>query len=63
MQRRFTRLALGFSKTLENLRAAVALHMAYYNRCWVPRTVPVRFELIPFSVPVPESGAGSSALL
>jgi len=30
-QRRFTRLALGFSRKLENLRAAVALQMAYYN--------------------------------
>ena len=29
--RRFTRLALGFSKRLENLAAAVALHVAYYN--------------------------------
>jgi IS1 family transposase len=32
--RRFTRLSLGFSKKLENLAAAVALHMAYYNFCW-----------------------------
>lgn len=35
--RRFTRLALGFSKKLDNLRAAVALHVAYYNYCWRPR--------------------------
>jgi len=35
--RRFTRLALGFSKKLENLEAAVNLHMAYYNFCWRPR--------------------------
>jgi IS1 family transposase len=34
--RRFTRLALGFSKKLENLEAACALHMAYYNLCWRP---------------------------
>lgn len=34
--RRFTRLALGFSKKLENLQAACALHMAYYNFCWRP---------------------------
>jgi hypothetical protein len=34
--RRFTRLALGFSKKLENLEAAVDLHMAYYNFCWRP---------------------------
>jgi IS1 family transposase len=35
--RRFTRLSLGFSKKLENLCAAVALHLAYYNFCWRPR--------------------------
>ena len=29
--RRFTRLTNGFSKKVENLRAAVALHFAYYN--------------------------------
>ena len=34
--KRFTRLALGFSKKLENLEAAVNLHMAYYNYCWRP---------------------------
>ncbi|MGA2797961.1 MAG: hypothetical protein ABSE63_10300 [Thermoguttaceae bacterium] len=34
--KRFTRLALGFSKKFENLEAAVALHMAYYNFCWRP---------------------------
>ena len=32
--KRFTLLSLGFSKKLENLAAAVALHMAYYNFCW-----------------------------
>jgi IS1 family transposase len=31
--RRFTRLSLGFSKKLENLGAAVALHVAHYNYC------------------------------
>jgi IS1 family transposase len=31
--RRFTRLSLGFSKKLENLVAAVCLHMAHYNYC------------------------------
>ncbi len=31
--RRFTRLSLGFSKRLENLAAAVALHTAHYNFC------------------------------
>lgn len=39
MQRRFTRLALGFSRKMENLRAAVALHFAYYNFVWAPRTL------------------------
>src|SRR5262249_21864469 len=34
--KRFTRLALGFSKKIENLEDAVALHMAYYNFCWRP---------------------------
>lgn len=31
--RRFTRLTNGFSKKVENLRAAVALHFAWYNFC------------------------------
>jgi IS1 family transposase len=31
--RRFTRLALGFSKKLENLAACVALYIAHYNFC------------------------------
>ena len=39
--RRFTRLSLGFSKKLDNLKAAVALHFAYYNFCWIPRTTRV----------------------
>lgn len=39
MQRRFTRLALGFSRKIENLRAAVALQFAYWNFCWIPRTL------------------------
>jgi IS1 family transposase len=39
--RRFTRLSLGFSKKMANLRAAVALHFAYYNFCWIPRTTGV----------------------
>jgi hypothetical protein len=34
--RRFTRLALGFSKKLDNLQAAVDLHVAYFNFCWQP---------------------------
>jgi hypothetical protein len=31
--KRFTRLALGFSKKLENLAAAIALYIAHYNFC------------------------------
>jgi hypothetical protein len=31
--RRFTRLALGFSKKLENLEASVALYLVHYNFC------------------------------
>jgi IS1 family transposase len=37
--RRFTRLALGFSKKLDNLAAAVALHVAHYNYCRYHRTI------------------------
>jgi IS1 family transposase len=33
--KRFTRLALGFSKKRENLAAAIALHVAHYNFCRV----------------------------
>ena len=33
---RLNRLTYCFSKKLENLEAAVALHMAYYNFCWRP---------------------------
>jgi IS1 family transposase len=36
--KRFTRLTLCFSKKLENLAAAVALHVAYYNFCRVHGT-------------------------
>lgn len=32
--KRFTRLALGFSKKLDNLKAAVALFVAHHNFCW-----------------------------
>lgn len=39
--KRFTRLSLGFSKKLENLAAAVALHVAYHNLCRVHRTLRV----------------------
>ncbi len=37
--KRFTRLALGFSKKLENLAAAVALFISYFDYCWVPSTL------------------------
>jgi hypothetical protein len=37
--RRFTRLALGFSKKLDNLAAAVALHVAHYNYCRFRRSI------------------------
>jgi hypothetical protein len=35
--KRFTRLSLGFSKKLDNLAAAVAVHVAYFNYCWRSR--------------------------
>ena len=35
--KRFNRLTICFSKKLDNLTAAVALYMAYYNYCWRPR--------------------------
>ena len=37
--RRFTRLTNGFSKKLENLKAAVAIHIAAYNYCWTIKTL------------------------
>ncbi|MDD4857722.1 MAG: IS1 family transposase, partial [Candidatus Krumholzibacteria bacterium] len=37
--RRFTRLTNGFSKKLENLRHAVALHFMYYNFCRIHQTL------------------------
>lgn len=39
--RRFTRLTNGFSKKVENLEAAVALHFMYYNFCRIHRTLRV----------------------
>ena len=39
--RRFTRLPNGFSKRLKNLKAAVALHFAYYNFCRIHSTLDV----------------------
>lgn len=38
-QNRLTRLSVGFSRKIENLRAAVALHFTYYNFVWQPRTI------------------------
>jgi hypothetical protein len=37
--RRFTRLTNGFSKKVENLRFAVALHFMNYNFCRVHKTL------------------------
>ncbi len=37
--RRFTRLSLGFSKSLEHLKAAVALYMAFFNFCRVHQSL------------------------
>ena len=37
--KRFTRLSLGFSKKLENLAAAVAIHVAHYNFCRIHSTI------------------------
>jgi len=39
--RRFTRLVNAFSKKLENLRAAVALHFAWYNLVRIHRSLRV----------------------
>lgn len=36
--RRFTRLTLGYSKKLENLRYSVALFVCYWNFCWKHNT-------------------------
>jgi IS1 family transposase len=37
LMKRFTRLSLGFSKKLENLEAACAMFLCYYNFCWRTR--------------------------
>lgn len=37
LMKRFTRLSLGFSKKLENLEAACAMFLAFYNFCWRTR--------------------------
>lgn len=39
--RRFTRLTNGFSRKLENLKAAVSLFFWNWNFCWIPRTIRV----------------------
>jgi hypothetical protein len=39
--RRLTRLTNGFSKKLTNLKAAIALHFAYYNFCRIHQTLRV----------------------
>jgi len=39
--RRFTRLTNGFSKKLDNLKAAIALHFAWYNFVRVHQTLRV----------------------
>ena len=37
LMKRFTRLSLGFSKKLENLEAACAVFLAFYNFVWRTR--------------------------
>lgn len=37
LMKRFTRLSLGFSKKLENLEAACAMFLCFYNYCWRTR--------------------------
>ena len=37
LMKRFTRLGLGFSKKLDNLKAACSMFMAYYNFVWRTR--------------------------
>ncbi len=39
MIRRLTRLTNAFSKKWENLKAALALHFAYYNFCRIHKTI------------------------
>jgi IS1 family transposase len=39
--RRFTRLTNGFSKKLENMKAALSLHFAWYNFCRIHQSIRV----------------------
>ena len=39
LMKRFPRLSLGFSKKLENLEAACAMFLAFYNFVWRTRDV------------------------
>jgi hypothetical protein len=39
--RRLTRLTNAFSKKLDNLKAAIALHFAFYNFCRVHKSLRV----------------------
>jgi hypothetical protein len=39
--RRLTRLTNAFSKKLDNLKAATALHFAHYNLCRIHKTIRV----------------------
>jgi hypothetical protein len=48
--RRFTRLTNGFSKKMENLEHAVALHYMHYNFCRIHQTLRV--------TPAMEAGIG-----
>src|SRR5439155_19630435 len=43
--RRFTRLTNAFSKKIENLEAAVALHFMYYNFCRPHKTLNLKRNL------------------
>ena len=47
MMKRFTRLSLGFSKKLENLEAACAMFLAYYNFVWRTRDVEAKRNRLP----------------
>jgi len=43
--RRFTRFTNAFSKKLENMKAALALHFAHYNFCRIHQTLRVTPEM------------------